>query len=100
MSVGPEHGTQVTEAAQAAGVSRQTVSEWSNHHGPFQSELSERRDQALRDVQQRLEEAAAMAVEVLAQLRIESLHFIQDLLHSLLNLVVSLMGGVLIDDGL
>ncbi len=44
------------------------MSEWSNHHWPFQSELSERRAQALRDVQQRLEEAAFMAVEVLAQI--------------------------------
>jgi len=61
-------GATITEAAQAAGVSRQTVSEWSNHHWPFQSELSERRAQALRDVQQRLEEAALMAVEVLAQI--------------------------------
>ena len=48
-------------------MSRQTVSEWSNLHWPFQTELSERRAQALRDVQQRLEEAALMAVEVLAQ---------------------------------
>ena len=61
-------GATITEAAQAAGVIRQTVSEWSNHHWPFQSELSERRAQALRDVQQRLEEAALMAVEVLAQI--------------------------------
>ena len=68
MSVGPEHGTQVTEAAQAAGVIRQTVSEWRNHHWPFQSELSKRRARALRDVQQRLEEAAFMAVEVLTQI--------------------------------
>ena len=61
-------GATITEAAQPAGVSRQTVSEWSNHHWPFQSELSERRAQALRDVQQRPEEAAVMAVEVLAQI--------------------------------
>ena len=47
---------------------RQIVSEWSNHHWPFQPELSKRRAQALRDVQQRLEEAALMAVEVLAQI--------------------------------
>jgi hypothetical protein len=47
-------------------VSRQTVSEWSNQDWPFQAELSKRRAQALRDVKQRLEQAALMAVEVLA----------------------------------
>ncbi len=55
-------------AACAAGVTRQTVSEWSNHHPPFQAELARRRAGALRDVKQRLEEAALMAVEVLAQI--------------------------------
>jgi len=60
--------SRIAAAAQAAGVSRQTVSEWRNHHWPFQSDLSEPRAQALRDVQQRLEEAVLMAVEVLAQI--------------------------------
>jgi hypothetical protein len=49
-------------------VTRQTVSEWSNHHLPFQTELTRRRAETLRDVQQRLEEAALMAVAVLAQI--------------------------------
>jgi len=61
-------GATITEAACAAGVTRQTVSEWSNHHPPFQAELARRRAEALRGVQQRLEEAALMAVEVLAQI--------------------------------
>jgi hypothetical protein len=61
-------GASITKAAQAAGVTRQTVSEWSNHHHAFQAELTRRRAEALRDVQQRLEEAALMAVEVLAQI--------------------------------
>jgi DNA-binding LacI/PurR family transcriptional regulator len=61
-------GASITEAACAAGVSRQTVSEWSNPHPPFQTELACRRARALRDVQQRLEEAALMAVEILAQI--------------------------------
>ncbi|MGB0641427.1 MAG: hypothetical protein ACPGTU_18985 [Myxococcota bacterium] len=38
----------ITEAAQAAGVTRKTVSEWCNHHA-FQAELSERRSSALGD---------------------------------------------------
>jgi hypothetical protein len=61
-------GPTIIEAAGAAGVTRQTVSEWSNHHSPFQTELARRRAEALRDVQQRLEEAALLAVEVLAQI--------------------------------
>ena len=61
-------GATITEAAQAAGVTRQTVSEWCNHHGAFQAELSERRASALKDAQQQLEEAALIAVEVLSEL--------------------------------
>ena len=59
-------GTSITEAAQSAGVTRQTVSEWCNHHDGFQAELASRRTSALRDAQQQLEEAALMAVEVLS----------------------------------
>jgi hypothetical protein len=36
-------GASITEAAQAASLTRQTVSEWCNHHDVFQAELSERR---------------------------------------------------------
>jgi transposase-like protein len=61
-------GATITEAAQAAGVTRQTVSEWCNHHGAFQAELSERRASALRDAQQQLEAAALIAVGVLSEL--------------------------------
>lgn len=61
-------GSSVTEAAQAAGLSRQTVSGWCNGHQAFQAELSERRAQALRDVQQQIEDAALMAVEVLSEI--------------------------------
>ena len=61
-------GASITEAAQAAGVTRQTVSEWCNHHDGFQDELSARRDSALKDAQQQIEEAALMAVTVLREL--------------------------------
>ena len=61
-------GATITEAAGTAGVTRQTVSEWSNHHSPLQTELTRRRVCALRGVQQRLEAAALMAVDVLAQI--------------------------------
>ena len=61
-------GASITEAAQAAGVTRQTVSEWCNHHHAFQAELSERRSSALRGVQQQLEEAALLAVDVLSEI--------------------------------
>lgn len=61
-------GATNTEAAQAAGVTRQTVSEWCNHHDAFQAELFKRRTSALRDAQQQLEEAALMAVEVLSEI--------------------------------
>ena len=33
----------IIQAAQAASLTRQTVSEWCNHHDAFQAELSERR---------------------------------------------------------
>jgi len=55
-------GASITEAAQAAGVTRQTVSEWCNHHGGFQAELSECRSSALRDAQQQVEDAAIMGL--------------------------------------
>jgi transposase-like protein len=61
-------GATISEAAQAAGVTRQTVSEWCNHHDAFQDELSERRTSALRDAQQQLEEAALLAMEVLSEI--------------------------------
>ena len=61
-------GTSITEAAQAAGVTRQTVSEWCNHHDGFQAELSAGRASALRDAEQQLEEAAHMAVGVLGEI--------------------------------
>ena len=40
-------GATITEAAQAALVSRQTVSEWRNHHWPFQTEPFKRRAQGM-----------------------------------------------------
>ena len=61
-------GGSITEAVQAAGVTRQTVSEWFNHHHAFQAQLSERRASALRDAQQQPEEAAPMAVDVLSEI--------------------------------
>ena len=47
-------GTSITEAAQRAGVTRQTVSEWCNHHDGFRAELATRRASALRTVNQRV----------------------------------------------
>jgi uncharacterized protein (UPF0147 family) len=44
------------------------VSEWCNHHDGFRAELAARRASALRDAQQRLEEAAHMAVDVLSEI--------------------------------
>ena len=61
-------GASITQAAQAAGVTRQTVSEWCNHHDGFRAELSARRASALKDAQQQLEEAALLAVEVLSEI--------------------------------
>jgi hypothetical protein len=61
-------GASITEAAQAVCVTRQTVSEWCNHHHAFQAKLSERRTIALRDAQQQLEDAALMAVDVLSEI--------------------------------
>ena len=65
-------GASITEAAQTAGVTWQTVSEWCNHHDGFHAELSARRASALRDAQQRLEEATHMAVEVLSEIARDS----------------------------
>ena len=48
----------ITEVTQAAGVNRQTVSEWSNHHHAFEAELSECRNSSLNEAQQQIEEAA------------------------------------------
>jgi plasmid maintenance system antidote protein VapI len=48
-------GASIAEAAQAAGVTRQTVSEWCNHHHAFQAELSEHRASALGDAQEQFE---------------------------------------------
>ena len=56
----------LTEAAPAAGVTRQTVSEW-RHHPAFQHEPSEFRTSALREAQQRVEKAALMAVDALSE---------------------------------
>ena len=61
-------GASISEAAQATGVSRQTVSEWCNHHDAFRVELSERRTSSLRDAQQPIEEAALMVVEGLSEI--------------------------------
>lgn len=38
-------GRTVTEAAEAVGVARQTVSEWLNQHRGFQAELNRRRQE-------------------------------------------------------
>jgi DNA-binding LacI/PurR family transcriptional regulator len=52
----------ITEAAQAAGVTRQTVSELCNHHEAFQAEQSERRASALKDAQQQRDDRRAQGV--------------------------------------
>ena len=55
-------GTQ-TDAAHAAGVTRQTVNSWVNHHIGFIVELNQRRHEQLRISAQRLQATVSAAID-------------------------------------
>lgn len=58
-------GKRDSEAAQAAGVTRETVNRWRNHEAPFQAELNKRRVELWATVQDRLRGLATGALDVL-----------------------------------
>jgi transposase-like protein len=58
-------GATVGEAAEAAGVSRQTCSEWSNHHSAFQAALNAKREALWGEIIGRVRSLLPRAVEVL-----------------------------------
>jgi len=70
-------GSTVTEAAEAAGVSRQTASGWLNQDPDFAAELGNRRQELWRAVGSRLEAHALKAVDRLVALLDEPDHRIQ-----------------------
>ena len=73
---GPQHvaltalaaGSTVTAAAEAAGVSRQTVSDWLHHDAEFASELLSRREEQWAALRTRLELITTKAVATVAEL--------------------------------
>jgi hypothetical protein len=58
-------GSTVTDAASAAGIARQTVSEWLNHNYMFRAELNRRRNELWRDRTERLCSLVPKALDVL-----------------------------------
>ena len=61
-------GSTVTAAAEAANVSRQTVSDWLHHDAEFASELLSRRDEQWAALRARLELITTKAVATVAEL--------------------------------
>ena len=61
-------GATITEAADAAGVSRQTVSGWANRDFEFVAQLRTRRAEVLDALRSRLEAVGGRAVQVLEHL--------------------------------
>ncbi|MBI2943555.1 MAG: hypothetical protein HYY25_05095 [Candidatus Wallbacteria bacterium] len=61
-------GGAATHAAAAAGVTRQTVSEWLNHDPVFASELQNRRAELWAEQRHRLEAARVSALDTLTAL--------------------------------
>ncbi len=59
-------GSSVSDAAEAVGVTRQTVSEWLNHSLPFQAALNLRQQELWRDSSERLRSLVPKALEILA----------------------------------
>ena len=59
-------GASVTAAAEAASVSRQTVSEWLNHSAPFQAAVNTRRQELWRESTDRLRALVPQALDVVA----------------------------------
>jgi hypothetical protein len=58
-------GATVTDAAATVKVSRQTVSEWRNHHAGFQAVLNARRRELFAENQERLRSLVPKALETL-----------------------------------
>lgn len=58
-------GASVTEAAKAAGVTRQTVSEWRNQHGAFMAALNAAAHDQLGHLATRVQALAPVAIDVL-----------------------------------
>lgn len=58
-------GTQ-TDAAYAAGVTRQTINQWVNHHYGFIAELNRLRSERLQTCADRLQQTVGKALEVVA----------------------------------
>ena len=56
-----------SEAAEAAGVTRQTVNGWRNHHPYFRAELNRRRSELWGAAQDRLRDLLPRALDVLAE---------------------------------
>lgn len=59
-------GTSVTTAAEAASVSRQTVSDWLNHNAQFQAAVNTRRQELWRESSDRLRALVPQALDVLS----------------------------------
>lgn len=55
-----------SEASEAAGVCRQTVSVWRNHHPGFRAQLNKRRDELLSERVDRIRDLDAQALAVVA----------------------------------
>ena len=62
----------VTQAAQAAGVTRETVSEWLNHDLEFQTALKEAESAAIQEACRRLSGAAGIALDTLVKMMIDT----------------------------
>ncbi len=58
-------GSSVTAAAEVAGVTRQTASEWLNQNYVFRAELNRRRNELWREHSERLRSLIPKALEVL-----------------------------------
>jgi hypothetical protein len=58
-------GATITDAAATVKVSRQTVSEWRNHHAGFQAVLNARRRELFAENQERLRSLVPKALETL-----------------------------------
>jgi hypothetical protein len=58
-------GQTITQTAEAVNVSRQTVSEWVNHHAAFQAELNKRRQELWQAHADRLRSLVPKALDVI-----------------------------------
>jgi hypothetical protein len=60
-------GGMTIEAAEAARVTRQTVSKWRNHHAGFQAELNRRRAELNEERQDRIRDIDGQALDVIRE---------------------------------